>query len=176
MTGKAFFDTAFFIYALENGDCKARDFILYMAEARNVGISIITVAEYLTGVIKNNKPEAAHRFESFLEDLNFEIKDVDKKVAYESAGIRARYPFFKQMDALIIASAKVAEADVFYTNDKQLKQYKDEQLEIVLYDECPNSKTIAAFREADEIKNHPEKYKSYDSIDELMKDLLSDDE
>ena len=37
--------------------------------------------------------------------------------------------------------------------------------------DIPNAETIAAIREAEDMKNHPEKYKSYSSFDELMRDL-----
>ena len=37
--------------------------------------------------------------------------------------------------------------------------------------DIPNAETIAAIREAEDMKYHPEKYKSYSSFDELMRDL-----
>ena len=33
--------------------------------------------------------------------------------------------------------------------------------------------TIAAMREAEDMKKHPEKYKGYHDVDEMMKDLLA---
>lgn len=42
-------------------------------------------------------------------------------------------------------------------------------------EEIPNADTIAALKEVEEMMAHPEKYKSYSSIEELMKDLLADD-
>lgn len=35
-----------------------------------------------------------------------------------------------------------------------------------------NEATLAAMREADEIIAHPEKYKSYTDIDEMMRDIM----
>ena len=46
-------------------------------------------------------------------------------IALKAAEIRSRYETFKQMDALQIATAVVSGANVFYTNDKQLLQYRD---------------------------------------------------
>lgn len=37
--------------------------------------------------------------------------------------------------------------------------------------EVPNKKTIAAFKEVEKMKKHPEKYKSYTSVEELFEDL-----
>jgi DNA-damage-inducible protein J len=37
--------------------------------------------------------------------------------------------------------------------------------------EVPNADTIAAMKEAEEMEKHPELYKSYDSVEEMMKDL-----
>lgn len=39
--------------------------------------------------------------------------------------------------------------------------------------EVPNKETLAAINETEEMERHPEKYKSFRTVDELMKDLLS---
>lgn len=39
--------------------------------------------------------------------------------------------------------------------------------------EVPNADTIAAMKESEDMIKHPEKYKSYHSVDEMMKDLLA---
>lgn len=38
--------------------------------------------------------------------------------------------------------------------------------------EVPNSDTIAAMKEAEEMKRHPELYKSYDDVNKMMEDIL----
>lgn len=40
--------------------------------------------------------------------------------------------------------------------------------------EVPNSDTIAAMREVEEMKKHPEMYKRYSSFSELLKEVESD--
>ena len=40
--------------------------------------------------------------------------------------------------------------------------------------EIPNAETIAAMREIEEMKRHPEKYKKYSSAHEMMEDILDD--
>lgn len=37
--------------------------------------------------------------------------------------------------------------------------------------DIPNRKTIKALKEAERIEKHPNKYKKYDSVEELMEDL-----
>ena len=38
----------------------------------------------------------------------------------------------------------------------------------------PNKMTIEALKESQKILQNPEKYKSYDDVDSMMKDILSD--
>lgn len=38
-----------------------------------------------------------------------------------------------------------------------------------------NTETLAAFKEADDMKAHPEKYKTYDTVDEMLDDIMRDD-
>ncbi len=38
--------------------------------------------------------------------------------------------------------------------------------------DVPNADTIAAIKECEEMAKHPENYKSYTSVDEMMKDIL----
>ena len=40
--------------------------------------------------------------------------------------------------------------------------------------EAPNAATLAALREIEEMKKHPEKYKSYSDVDKMMEDILSE--
>lgn len=61
----------------------------------------------------------------------------DEAVAVKAAEIRAQYTAFKQIDSLQPACASIANADIFYTNDKQLKQFSsDETLKVVLIEEA----------------------------------------
>ncbi|WP_044916994.1 type II toxin-antitoxin system VapC family toxin [Butyrivibrio sp. WCE2006] len=132
MTGiKTYFDTAIFIYALELKMKEARDLFTDALQQGTVGTSAITIMEYTTGCFKNGTKEDIDKFNKFLTDLMFEVKNVDREVAVEAARIRAEYPSFKQMDSLQIASANVAGADIFYTNDKQLLQFKDDGMKVI---------------------------------------------
>ena len=40
--------------------------------------------------------------------------------------------------------------------------------------EIPNADTIAAMKEAEEMKKHPEAYKGYSNVDEMVEDILGE--
>ena len=39
----------------------------------------------------------------------------------------------------------------------------------------PNAETLEALREMDEMRRHPENYKTYDTVDEMMREILADE-
>lgn len=134
---KYYFDTALFIYALEKKDEKSRNIIEGAIADGAVGTSSITIMEYDTGCFKRDRLDISKRFHSFIKEYGFEICAVDEAVAVKAAEIRAQYTAFKQMDSLQLACASIANADIFYTNDKQLKQFSsDETLQVVLIEEA----------------------------------------
>ena len=51
---------------------------------------------------------------------------------------------------------------------------REQRIPFELTTEVPNKVTAEAMKEYDEMQKHPEKYKSYRSVDDLMEDLLSD--
>lgn len=51
--------------------------------------------------------------------------DVNLKMAKRAAQIRAQYKDFKAMDSLQLAIACETGCDLFLTNDKQLRQFKE---------------------------------------------------
>ena len=122
---KSFFDTSIFIYALENNSAAAKNLFQKALIEGSLGTSTITLMEYATGCFKHGKIERLNNFRYFLKSLMFEVVSVNDAVAIEAAEIRSKYQFFKQMDALQLAAAVVSEADVFYTNDKQLLQFNE---------------------------------------------------
>ena len=135
MTEKYYFDTAIFIYAIERCNERAKQIITESYQNGKIGTSVITLMEYITGCYKKaSKKESLQSmtmFNELLTNYGFEVKNIDREVVIVAAQIRANYPF-KQMDSLQLASAVVAGADVFYTNDKQLLQFKNNVLEVRL--------------------------------------------
>ena len=48
---------------------------------------------------------------------------------------------------------------------------RERRIPFELTSEIPNAKTLAAMRETEEILTHPENYKSYSSIEEILKEV-----
>lgn len=131
---KTYFDTALFIYALESKDDSVRKLFAECINDGEVGTSAVTILEYAAGCLKKatkDGKESINRFRGFLNDHYFELTDIDEEVAIVAAGIRTEHPGFKSMDALQLASAVVAHADVFYTNDKQLLSYTNKKMKVI---------------------------------------------
>ena len=122
---RSFFDTSIFIYALENNSATARSLFQQALTEGVVGTSTITLMEYATGCFKHNRLDVLNNFQRFLKALRCEVVSVNDIIAFKAAEIRSRYEAFKQMDTLQLATAVVSGANVFYTNDKQLLQFRE---------------------------------------------------
>ncbi|MCM1283798.1 MAG: PIN domain-containing protein [Muribaculaceae bacterium] len=87
--------------------------------------SAITVTEYLTYPYSQNDSKMIGDFYAFLLGMDIEISSIDREIAEKAAEIRAGYHGFKAMDALQLATACITGCDLFLTNDKQLRQFKE---------------------------------------------------
>lgn len=72
-------------------------------------------------------------FRNFMQAIGIDIIAIDEVAADRAARIRAEYKGFKAMDALQLAAACISGSDLFLTNDKQLRQFKD--IQVVTVDE-----------------------------------------
>lgn len=126
---RVFIDTAPIIYFLENSplymEMMEKFFTKCMEEHIQIVTSALTIEEYLVAPYSNGKPEYADNFKRFLQYMNIEVADIDAEIAEQGAKIRGQYKNFKAMDALQIATAIVKKCDMFFTNDKQLRQEKE---------------------------------------------------
>jgi len=126
---RVFVDTAPFIYYLENNphykDSIKKFFTKCLKENIQVVTSAITIEEYLVFPYSSGKIEFADNFKRFLEYMNVEVVDINSTIAEQGAKIRGQYRNFKSMDALQIATAIVSECDMFFTNDRQLRQEQE---------------------------------------------------
>lgn len=126
---RVFVDTAPIIYYLENSslymDFIKKLFAKCIEEDIQVVTSAITVEEYLVFPYSSGQMELVDNFKRFIEYMNIEVVDIDSVIAEQGAKIRGRYKNFKAMDALQIATAVVSGCDMFFTNDKQLRQEKE---------------------------------------------------
>lgn len=126
---RVFVDTAPIIYYLENSalymDLIKKFFTKCLEENIQIVTSAITIEEYLVLPYSTGQMDLVDNFKRFLEYTNIEVVDIDSTVAEQGAEIRGKYKNFKAMDALQIASAIVSGCDMFFTNDKQLRQEKE---------------------------------------------------
>ena len=124
---KVFIDTAPIIYYLQNSElffANMRTFWKKYNECDYV-TSAITVTEYLTYPYKQRDMKLIDSFYAFINDMDIQVKSIDGRIAEKAAQIRAEYPSFKTMDALQLATACIEGCDLFLTNDKQLRQFKE---------------------------------------------------
>ena len=109
MTGfkRVFIDTAPIIYFLENSsqymEAMEKFFAKCVKEHMQIVTSTLTVEEYLVSPYSNGKIDYIDNFKKFIDYMDIEVVDID----------------------LQIATAVVKKCDMFFTNDKQLRQEKE---------------------------------------------------
>lgn len=129
---KAFVDTAPFIYFIEKDSNnpqyfeKVKRFFKngYENDKKFVS-SVVTMEEYFVFPYRNEMYSFIEMFYRLVATTNMEIVEINQKIAKKAAQIRAEYKGFKAMDALQLAVACLSECDLFLTNDKQLKQFRE---------------------------------------------------
>lgn len=129
---KVFIDTAPFIYFIEKNENNPQYFekvknFLIKCYAKNTDFitSVITVEEYMVFPYRTNAQVYIDIFEKLIKTLEINIVDINEAIAKKAARIRAEYASLKAMDALQLASACLYGCDLFLTNDKQLRQFKE---------------------------------------------------
>lgn len=129
---KAFIDTAPFIYFIEKDNNnpqyheKVKVFLKngYNHDKKFVS-SVITMEEYFVFPYRNKTYLLIDMFNRLVATTDMEIVEINQEIAKKAAQIRAEYKGFKAMDALQLAAACLSKCDLFLTNDKQLKQFKE---------------------------------------------------
>lgn len=129
---RLFIDTAPFIYYIEKNEENPQYFEKvknFLKECYNEDVdfktSVITLEEYLVFPYRKNEQCYVDMFAKLIKTLGIEIIEVDQEIAKKAARIRADYKALKGMDALQLSAACLSGCDLFLTNDKQLKQFKE---------------------------------------------------
>ena len=126
---RVFIDTAPLIYFLEQNPQyhnKVKFFIEKCCEEEvEIISSTITIEEYCVFPYRKNDLELIRKMDEFIEDMGIELVNIDIAIAKKAAEIRGMFKDFKAMDALQLAAASLNNCDLFLTNDKQLKQFKE---------------------------------------------------
>ena len=66
----------------------------------------------------------------FLNELDIKWQEINDNVLIEAASLRRQWPKLKLVDALHVASAITAHAEMFFTNDQDLRLLKIPGLDI----------------------------------------------
>lgn len=123
---RVYIDISPLIYYLENSslymDKIKKFFVMCLENHIQMVTSVITIEEYLVFPYASGNMELIDNFKRFIEYTNIEIVDINSEIAEKAAIIRGQFKYFKAMDSLQIAAAKVSKCDMFFTNDKQLRQ------------------------------------------------------
>ncbi len=122
-------DTAIFIYVLEeHPHYAARAEKILSAVERGMVSAIfasIGIIEILTGPKKKNRYDLAAEYRELIAHFpNLTIMGLSEPIIERASDLRARYGIATP-DAIHIATAAVFGADVFITNDKNLKKVKE---------------------------------------------------
>lgn len=129
---KVFVDTAPFIYFIEKDSNnpqyyeKVKKFFMNGYESSKEFVtSVITMEEYFVYPYRNNNYSYIDMFNRLVATTNMGITEISQEIAKKAAQIRAEYKGVKAMDALQLAVACFEGCDLFLTNDKQLRQFKE---------------------------------------------------
>lgn len=127
-------DTNVLIYFLQKNPeyvTLVRPVFEFIDSGQLVGVSsYITLLEIMVQPIQAGNVALALEYRDYLvNSRNFELFPVDKAIAEDGAEIRARYKV-KTPDAIQLATAIKQRADVFLTNDGELKRF--DRIEVVI--------------------------------------------
>lgn len=81
--------------------------------------------KYFVFPYKNKVYSFIDVYNQLVETIDMEIIEINQEIARKAAQVRAEYKRFQAMDALQLAVACFSACDLFLTNDKQLKQFKE---------------------------------------------------
>lgn len=131
-------DTAIFIYHFEKNERYLE--LTYQIFSRldededfRAVTSIITLLEICVKPIRDGRKDLVERYaQKLLDDVKLTVWAVDGSVAMKAAELRGKYGI-KTPDAIQIATAVVAGAEAFITNDVNLKKVKEIEI-LVLSD------------------------------------------
>ena len=121
-----FVDTAPFIYFIE-GHSRFHETLLEIFQLNAEGkiyfqTSTLTLLEVLVQPVKLKKLKLAREYEKIItSSSNIEIYDLDIEISKQAAKLRAEHNL-RTPDAIQIATGIVKGADLFFTNDVNLKK------------------------------------------------------
>lgn len=126
MAKKVFIDTNPLIYLVSQQEPFYSKVIKFMSDCisddAEFYTSTITDAEFLVKPFEEKNTDEAEKYKDYLKKLEFVKCFISEQIGELAAKIRADYHDIKLGDALQIAASLDCNCDIFFTNDKQLKQ------------------------------------------------------
>ncbi len=124
-----------------------RDAFTLVDAGRCAGLSsFVTLLEVLVKPFRDGRADLAQKYRDLLiGSRGFSLFPLDRRIAEDGAGIRARYGF-RTPDAIQLATAVRHGADAFLTNDAKLKGF--DQLEVLVLDDFSPPEPVSSM-EAD---------------------------
>jgi len=129
-------DTNIFICALNKRDSRHEESLQMLEQIKEKGIkasiSVLVLEEFFIRVYKQNQEQ---KITALLDFITIEgvvtILDVSQQLALQAASLRAKHPSLRTPDAIHLASAISAGANIFITVDKRIPR-KIENLKVIV--------------------------------------------
>lgn len=132
---RIFFDTAPFIYLVENHAGyyqKVADYLTQsLTDDAMLETSVLTYTEFCAKPEQLGRPDLLLDFDDLLRDFDFQMLEISLSAATLAYQLQARYAGLKGIDAMQIATAVNSGCDVFLTNDAALKDIREIQVVVV---------------------------------------------
>lgn len=118
-------DTNIFICALNKKDSRQEKSLKILVQIKEknikVSISVLVLEEFFIRIYKQNQEENISSLLDFISMGNMvAVLDVNKELALQAAKLRAQYSSLRTPDAIHLASAIEAGANIFITTDRRL--------------------------------------------------------
>jgi predicted nucleic acid-binding protein len=120
-------DTNIFIYVLNGHEQFGPPSAMLLKDKEPKTASRLVYAEVLASP-KLEDELIRSKAVSFLDKLDIKWQEVNYNVLIEAANLRRQQPGLKLIDALHIASAIIAHAETFFSNDQDLQLLKISEL------------------------------------------------
>jgi predicted nucleic acid-binding protein len=118
-------DTMLMIYLLEQNPIYMTTVVNIFEHAGTIVCSAFLLGELFAGFYRKGEGEKADLVLRYMEDAgSFEILPFDEAQALLFAKIRGAHPVYSAPDCIHLSAALQSGADVFVTNDKQLKTFE----------------------------------------------------
>ena len=133
---KVFFDTAPFIYLIENNPTFYQivdDLIIELVKSNAIFYtSVLTQTEFSVQPMKLERFDLITDYEKLISEMEFSVISINISIAKRAAELRAKYQSLKTLDALQLATALDSHCNQFITNDKGLKRIDENGMKIVV--------------------------------------------